>query len=99
MITKLKEIFGDYATVKENKFLSNNLIVTYDIKFSQKMNDLMCTASIDYPSYWKMKIKNSFPSRDIDYYHHHGKNSATMWVMRTIKEERKEKLKKIENNC
>ena len=99
MITKLKEIFGDYATVKENKFLSNNHIVTYDIKFSQKMNDLMCTTSIDYPSYWKMKIKNSFLSRDIDYYHHHGKNSATMWVMRTIKEERKEKLKKIENNC
>jgi len=98
MITKLQEIFGDYGTVKRCPTVDTTISKAYFIEFSSYMNDLMCSASIDYPSYWKMKVKNSFPTRDIDYYHHHGRNSATMCVIRTIKEERKEKLKKINND-
>ena len=96
MITKLQEIFNDYGTVK--KFLHDEENETYFIEFSSYMNDLMCTASIDYPAYWKMKIKNAFPLRNINYYHHHGKNSATIIVERSIRDERREKLKKIDND-
>jgi hypothetical protein len=93
MISKLQEILGSYGTVKKCQESE-----TYFIKFSQKMSDLMCTASIDYPSYWKMKIKNAFPYKGIDYFHHHEQNSATIYIIRTIRDERREKLKKINND-
>lgn len=90
MIEKIKNVLGDYGKVKRCYDVDTTISKAYFIEFYPLYNDM----SIDYPSYWKMTIKNAI-ARNCDYYHHYGTNTATVWVFNDIKQDRKDKLEKI----
>lgn len=91
MLNKLKQILGEYGSVKRCYTVDTTISKAYFFEFIPLYGDM----SDEYQEYWKMTIKDAFPNRNVDYYHHYGTNTATMWVLTNIKEDRKDKLEQI----
>ena len=91
MINKIQNIIGNYGKVKEiNDVYDITISKSYYIEFYSEFD-----GRFDYKEYWRLEIKKGLPNVKFELYYHQGNLSATLCIKKSLREERKLKLEKL----